>query len=98
MLQAANSAFYSPQTLDKNRIPGHQLRGYRGCPPNPATSAVQPLVLFARLRRIWKHAVEAAQVAEQIATMSKTVDPAEAFLLGLLHDVGKLAVALMPAS
>jgi len=28
--------------------------------------------------------------------LSKKVDPAEAFLIGLLHDVGKLAIALMP--
>ena len=35
-------------------------------------------------------------MAEQIAKMSGKVDPAEAFLIGLLHDVGKLAIALMP--
>ncbi|MBV8820582.1 MAG: HDOD domain-containing protein, partial [Acidobacteriaceae bacterium] len=28
--------------------------------------------------------------------MSKTIDPGEAFLLGLLHDIGKLALLLMP--
>ena len=47
------------------------------------------------MKRIWKHAVEAAQIAEQMAEMSRNVDPAEAFLVGLLHDVGKLAIALM---
>jgi putative nucleotidyltransferase with HDIG domain len=39
--------------------------------------------------------VEAAQIAEQLAHMSSKVDPAEAFLVGLLHDVGKLAIALL---
>jgi putative nucleotidyltransferase with HDIG domain len=97
MLQAANSAFYSPRQLIKTVSQAISYVGIEDARRILLASAVQPLFSSPRLRRIWKHAVEAAQVAEQIATMSKTVDPAEAFLLGLLHDVGKLAVALMPA-
>ena len=97
MLQAANSAFYSPRHLIKTVSQAISYVGIEDARRILLTSAVQPLFSSPRLRRIWKHAVESAQVAEQIATMSKAVDPAEAFLLGLLHDVGKLAVALMPS-
>jgi putative nucleotidyltransferase with HDIG domain len=97
MLQAANSAFYSPRHLIKTVSQAISYVGIEDARRILLASAVQPLFSSPRLRRIWKHAVEAAQVAEQIAVMSKAVDPAEAFLLGLLHDVGKLAVALMPS-
>lgn len=96
MLQAANSAFYSPRQLIKSVSQAISYVGMEDARRILLASAVQPLYSSPRLGRIWKHAVEAAQVAEQIAIMSKKVDPAEAFLIGLLHDVGKLAMALMP--
>ena len=36
-------------------------------------------------------------MTEQLAKISRKVDPSEAFLAGLLHDVGKLAIALLPS-
>lgn len=97
MLQAANSAFYSPRQLIKTVSQAISYVGIEDARRILVASAVQPLYSSPRLRRIWKHAIEAAQVAEQIATISRKVDPSEAFLVGLLHDVGKLAIALMPA-
>jgi putative nucleotidyltransferase with HDIG domain len=97
MLQAANSAFYSPRQLIKTVSQAISYVGIEDARRILVASAVQPLYSSPRLRRIWKHAIEAAQVAEQIALLSKKADPAEAFLVGLLHDVGKLAIALMPA-
>lgn len=95
MLQAANSAFYSPRQSIKTVS---QAIGYIGIDDSRRillASAVQPLFSSPRLSRIWKHAVQAAQVAEQIARLSEKVDPAEGFLIGLVHDVGKLAITLM---
>jgi putative nucleotidyltransferase with HDIG domain len=96
MLQAANSAFYSPRQTVKTVSQAISYVGIEDSRRILLTSAVQPLYSSPRLRKIWKHAIEAAQVAEQIATMSGKVDSAEAFLIGLLHDVGKLAMVLMP--
>jgi putative nucleotidyltransferase with HDIG domain len=96
MLQAANSAFYSPRQLIKTVSQAISYVGIEDARRILVASAVQPLYSSPRLRRIWKHAIEAAQVAEQIAVLCRKVDPAEAFLVGLLHDVGKLAIALMP--
>lgn len=95
MLQAANSVFYSPRQNIKTVSQAISYVGIDDARRILLASAVQPLYSSPRLRHIWKHAVEAAQVAEQIARMSGKVDPAEAFLLGLLHDVGKLAITLM---
>lgn len=97
MLQAANSTFYSPRQTIKSVSQAISYVGTEDARRILLASAVQPLFSTPRLRRIWRHAVEAAQVCEQIAVMSKKVEPSEAFLVGLLHDVGKLAIALMPA-
>ena len=70
MLQAANSAFYSPRQLIKTVSQAISYVGIEDARRILLASAVQPLFSSPRLRRIWKHAVEAAQVAEQIATMS----------------------------
>ena len=96
MLQAANSAFYSPRQLIKTVSQAISYVGVEDSRRILLASAIQPLYSSPRLRRIWKHAIEAAQVTEQLARMSGKVDPAEAFLAGLLHDVGKLAIALLP--
>jgi putative nucleotidyltransferase with HDIG domain len=96
MLQAANSAFYSPRQLIKTVSQAISYVGVEDSRRILLASAVQPLYSSPRLRRIWKHAIEAAQVTEQLARISRKVDPSEAFLVGLLHDVGKLAIALMP--
>ena len=96
LIRSANSDFYSPaepiRTVDA--AIGHV--GIENAVRISLTAAVRPLYTAPRLQRIWKHAVEAAQVAEQIASRSGKVDPSEAFLAGLLHDVGKLAIALLP--
>jgi putative nucleotidyltransferase with HDIG domain len=95
ILQAANSAFYSPRQEIKSVAQAISYVGAEDARRLLLASAVQPLYSSPRLKRIWKHAIEAAQIAEQMAAMSRFVEPSEAFLMGLLHDVGKLAIALM---
>lgn len=45
------------------------------------------------LRALWKHSLGAAIAAETIAKYLKTFAPEELFTAGLLHDIGKLALA-----
>ena len=44
--------------------------------------------------RIWKHAFATARMASEVAAKRRWVSPDEAYLLGLLHDLGKLIMAL----
>lgn len=44
------------------------------------------------LRRVWRHALAVAAIAHHLATLRK-IDAEQAFTAGLLHDVGKLALA-----
>jgi putative nucleotidyltransferase with HDIG domain len=47
----------------------------------------------------WKHSLAAACAAELLAENTPGVDPSEAFVCGLLHDLGKIALdAILPKS
>ena len=39
------------------------------------------------LRRLWMHAIATAIAAQELATQTGLMDPEEAYLLGLLHDL-----------
>ncbi|WP_041420147.1 HDOD domain-containing protein [Shewanella violacea] len=45
--------------------------------------------------QIWRHSMQVAYLASELATELSDQDPDTAFLLGLLHDVGKIAIFKM---
>jgi putative nucleotidyltransferase with HDIG domain len=59
-------------------------------------ASIRPLFASGRLREIWHHSLAAAQAAESLAALSGTTDPQEAFLAGLVHDIGRLAMETLP--
>jgi putative nucleotidyltransferase with HDIG domain len=99
LIQIANSAFYNP------RVPigtiFHAV-AYVG------TETARRVLLAAALRgnftppqshQVWNHSLEVAQTAQLIALHCSTkVDPSQAFLAGLIHDIGRLAFSIMPAA
>src|SRR5207244_266080 len=56
---------------------------------------LRPVFASRNLYDLWNHSLEAAQVAEELALTSKCIDPSEAFLAGLIHDIGRLAFSLL---
>jgi putative nucleotidyltransferase with HDIG domain len=48
----------------------------------------------ARLEELWAHAVAVALAAKMLATRLRAGDPDEAFTAGLLHDTGRLVMAM----
>jgi HD-like signal output (HDOD) protein len=59
-------------------------------------ATVRPLFRSGRLDGLWPHSVEVADLAEQLATAVAPLDPAEAFITGLLHDAGRIALLDAP--
>jgi putative nucleotidyltransferase with HDIG domain len=57
---------------------------------------VQPLFGSPSHGALWKHSVDSAQQAEELACWSGKVPPEEAYLGGLMHDVGRLLVQRLP--
>jgi putative nucleotidyltransferase with HDIG domain len=45
------------------------------------------------LRRLWEHSLKTAQFLENLARAAGFVEPSEALLTGLVHDVGRIALA-----
>ena len=60
------------------------------------SSALSPVFNSPKLQTAWRHSLEVADLAEQLAGRGGTVIPAEAYLAGLVHDVGRLALLAMP--
>lgn len=50
--------------------------------------------LQARMQILWQTSQSVAAIAHTLATMTKTVDPEQALLAGLTHDVGVIPVLL----
>jgi putative nucleotidyltransferase with HDIG domain len=42
----------------------------------------------------WQHGIAVASIAKVLAVLKRYTKPEEAFLAGLLHDIGKLAIAM----
>jgi putative nucleotidyltransferase with HDIG domain len=56
------------------------------------SAAVRPLFGPAGSRSLWQHSLLVADLSEQLAKRSRLIDPQVAYLAGLLHDVGQLAL------
>ncbi len=57
-----------------------------------AAAAVQPLFASATLRGLWEHSIESAAIAERLAEKTDDVDTGTAFVAGLIHDIGRVAL------
>lgn len=55
-------------------------------------ASVKALFASATLRELWKHTTRAAETAQHIALAAGGIDPEEAYLAGLIHDVGRLVI------
>ncbi len=97
LLQAANSAFFSPRYPLKTVKDAINFIGLEETRRVLAAAALRPLFSAPKMKQLWQHSIETAQVAERIAGMSDRVSPREAFLAGLVHDIGRLAISLLPA-
>jgi putative nucleotidyltransferase with HDIG domain len=59
-------------------------------------AAMKPILAVVGHQKLWEHSLEAAAVAQKLAFSSKLFDPAGAYVLALLHDVGELLLRLTP--
>jgi putative nucleotidyltransferase with HDIG domain len=97
LIKAANSSYYSPrQPIAKIQ----QAVSYIGLDATRKVllaASLQPAFASRRSFELWNHSLEVAELAERGALFSHlTIDPSEAFLAGLVHDIGRLAFSIMP--
>lgn len=102
LVSAANSSYFSRgQSVTTVRRALSHL-GFEIARQIVSSIALRPVFISPKSRalagNLWQHSLESAQLCEQIARLTRHVDPQEAFLAGLVHDVGRLVVSLLPAA
>jgi HD-like signal output (HDOD) protein len=96
MIRAANSWAFAPRQTIKTLSHAITYIGAEQAAKILLAAALKPLFATPALREIWNHSIEASEAAIGLAKMSARIDPEEAFLSGLVHDIGRLAIALLP--
>ncbi|MBS1859123.1 MAG: HDOD domain-containing protein [Acidobacteria bacterium] len=92
VLAAANSAWYGRRTPARTVREALTYIGPESGRRVLLALALKPLFGSSRLSALWRHAVDLAVWCEALAAMTGLMPPAEAMLLGLIHDVGRVAV------
>jgi putative nucleotidyltransferase with HDIG domain len=99
LIQTANSAYYSPQQPIGTIFHAVSYIGTETARRVMLAAAIRGNFSSPQAHQLWNHSLDVAQTAELVALHSSVqIDPAHAFLAGLIHDVGRLAFALMPVA
>ncbi|MGC8121672.1 HDOD domain-containing protein [Marinobacter sp. VGCF2001] len=96
LLALSSSALY-PRTAPGHSIEQALLRlGTRKFQTLLLTSALRQVMLelggndWQQLRDFWRHSLTTALTAKTLATLTRYAEPEEAFLLGMVHNIGEL--------
>jgi HD-like signal output (HDOD) protein len=96
LMQLANSAMFCFRTPVSTLGAAITRLGFQSARRVIAASLAKPLLAGPRMQALWRHSLEAADFAEQIAERTGAMDPGEAYLSGLLHDIGALVLSRLP--
>ena len=58
------------------------------------TVAMKPMLVNHGDKELWSHSIKTAVGCEYLASQLKIMDPDEAFVIGFLHDIGKVILNL----
>ncbi|MBI4906753.1 MAG: HDOD domain-containing protein [Acidobacteria bacterium] len=92
ILQVANSPLYSPAMPIRSIRQAVILMGMPESCRVITAAAFRPMFQSPLVRPLWNHSLEVARLAEALARTTDKVDAEEAFLAGLMHDIGRLAL------
>jgi putative nucleotidyltransferase with HDIG domain len=99
LIQTANSSYYSPRSSIGTVRHAISYMGVEATRKVLLAATFRSNFASMRMHQLWNHSLDVAQSAERLAMHSgMPLDPSEAFLAGLVHDVGRLAFSIMPAA
>ena len=90
VVRAANSALFmghSEVLTIRNAV---TRLGYGSTRKIILATALRPVFARASMQPLLLHSLKMAELVSYLAAQTRSVDPEEAFLCGLLHDIGKL--------
>lgn len=104
ILALANSALYGPSTPIRSVDQALLRLGTRRFHTLVLTAALRQLLFelggdeWQQLRDFWRHSLTTALTARALATLTRYQEPDEAFMLGMLHNIGELIAIKTPAA
>jgi putative nucleotidyltransferase with HDIG domain len=96
IMRLANSALFGSRTPVSTLSKAIVRLGFVTAQKVVTSAALRPLFGSPRLQEVWQHSLLVADLSEQLARQAGQTDPAEAYLAGLLHDVGRIALLSLP--
>jgi putative nucleotidyltransferase with HDIG domain len=96
VIQLANSALFGSRTQVSTLAQAIRRLGLVNAQRVATSACLRPLFTSPKLEGLWPHSLEVADLSQQLACASGMIEPAEAYLAGLLHDVGRMALLLAP--
>lgn len=96
LMQLANSVLFGARAPIATLSAAIARLGFATARKVIVTAAMRPVFGSAKLEEAWPHSVQVADLSEQLAARAADGDPEEAFLAGLLHDVGRIALLALP--
>src|ERR1700733_370836 len=99
LIQTANSAYYSPRQPIGTIFHAVSYIGTETARRVLLAAAIRGNFSTPQAHQLWNHSLDVAQTAELVAMhASVKIDPSQAFLAGLIHDIGRLAFGIMPVA
>jgi HD-like signal output (HDOD) protein len=96
LIQASNTAAFSTVEPVRDLRKAVMLLGTDRASRILVAAAMKPLLTTKGLGDLWHHSLVAARVSELIAARASVCPAGDAYLLGLIHDVGRLLLRLAP--
>ncbi|MEO7144291.1 MAG: HDOD domain-containing protein [Bryobacteraceae bacterium] len=92
LIRAANSGLHGRREEVKTIRHAAAFLGLELTRKVLAAAALRPLVASTDLKTLWRHSLETAERMETLAARSGAAPPMEAYLAGLVHDIGRLVI------
>lgn len=98
ILRAANSALLNSATRIKTVRHAVTRIGLETARQIVSAASLRTMFASKHSQALWNHSLEVAEGAANLASRSGLVGREEAFLAGLVHDIGKLVILNLPTS
>jgi putative nucleotidyltransferase with HDIG domain len=93
LLQVANSALLSSGGQIRSVGRAMMQIGFERTKLHILGLSVRGSFSAPSLQRLWNHSIRIAELARDVAAISQAAPPDEASLIGIVHDIGRLALA-----
>lgn len=89
ILKLVNSAYYGFPSQITTINKAMALLGYNTIRNLLMSVGLKPMLMTNSGKSIWEHSIRTAVACEMLSKSLGNVDPDEAFVMGLMHDIGK---------